>query len=115
MHPLRVLLKAFLLLLTGMLASCSKPEPAAPPPAAVPPAPPLPVLGELPDLHLTDAKGVGITTASLLGKRLLLWFPTCRWWPPPPSRAGRCRDRSRGAVRKIVLVPMPALLAPIRR
>ena len=96
-----------------MLASCSKPGPAVPAPSPVPAVSPLPVLGELPDLHLTTARGVEITTASLLGKPLLLWFHH----PVVAASTEQGRALSgidpAGRFRKIILVPMPALLAPI--
>lgn len=113
LHPLRILLKVFLLLLTGLLASCSKPGPAVPAPSAVPAAAPLPVLGELPDLHLTDARGGEITTASLLGKPLLLWFHHPVVASSTEQGGALSGVDPAGRFRKIVLVPMPALLAPV--
>ena len=116
LHIPRFVNKAILSLACGCLAaSCSQQTPAPDPPPAAPAAaarPDLPVLGALPDLNLSSSNGARITTASLLGKPVLFWFHH----PVTSSSTEQGRALANidpsGAVRKIILIPMPETVAP---
>ena len=108
--------KAILVLAFGMIAaSCSQPPPAPTPAPVAPPAAPrpeLPLLGALPDLNLTSSTGAKITTASLLGKPSLFWFHHPVTSSSTEQGKALANNDPSGLVRKIVLVPMPDLVAP---